>query len=165
MNKKIIIIGNSGSGKSTLASTISNYTQISHVDLDSIYWTDKSYRKPNHPNLSKKLILNIAKKESWIVEGTYSHLIKLIYIKADELIWLDLPIEECLMNIEKRNENTNNLFKSRTETYNIRNTGSSRLSHKTLWDNFSGKKHILSNTKEIEDYLKVKLNELHFNYN
>ncbi len=52
--KRIFILGNMGSGKSTLAKKISKKLNISHYDLDDIFWSRKFNKKRNYKLRDKK---------------------------------------------------------------------------------------------------------------
>ena len=71
MYNRISIIGGAGTGKTTLSNLLSEKYNIPATHLDGIHhlknWQvrDKAERD--------KIILDIAKKEKWIIDGTYRH--------------------------------------------------------------------------------------------
>ncbi len=100
---KILIFGNSGSGKSTLAKNISSKYDVAHLDLDTIAWQATS--PPTRTSLAaSKIQINnfIDINDSWVVEGGYSDLLQLIIDKADEVIFLNLSVDDCISNAKNR---------------------------------------------------------------
>ena len=100
---KVLIFGNSGSGKSTLAKKISIDNDYAHLDLDTIAWQATSLPTRTPILESKNKIDNFLKvNKSWVVEGCYSDLLKMLIDKADKIIFLNLSIEECILNAKYR---------------------------------------------------------------
>lgn len=87
MYKKIAIIGAPGTGKTTLANNLSKILNIPATHIDGIHhlpnWEmrDKSERD--------QMILEIANKASWIIDGTYKSTLRKRLELADLIIWLD----------------------------------------------------------------------------
>lgn len=167
--QKIIIFGNSGSGKSTLANKLAIEKGLAHLDLDTLAWL------PTLPPKRKSLLdstLEIdaftQQHESWVIEGCYSDLLEQLTINreggllkdkkkalANEIIFLDLPIETCIIHAKNRpwephkypskQDQDNNLpmlidwikaYETRTDTF-------SKLAHQKLYNRFMGKKTII----------------------
>ena len=100
---KILIFGNSGSGKSTLAKKISDMNNLAHLDLDTIAWeiTSPPTRIPLFE--SEVQINNFTNSnDNWVVEGCYADLIRLVMDKADEVIFLNLSVDDCILNAINR---------------------------------------------------------------
>ncbi|BFM13098.1 DNA topology modulation protein [Simiduia litorea] len=98
-----LIFGNSGSGKSTLAKKISTEQNAAHLDLDTIAW------QASVPPMRKPIVESKAKIDSfinankhWVIEGCYADLLALAVGNADKLIYLDLPVADCIANAKKR---------------------------------------------------------------
>ncbi len=87
--KKIIVVGTSGSGKSTLAKRLSDVLQISHVELDALFW-EPHWAQASTEVFIKKVALAI-EAPSWVVEGNYRKVRETTWKRADTLIWLDYP--------------------------------------------------------------------------
>ncbi|WP_340677417.1 shikimate kinase [Paraglaciecola sp.] len=100
---KILIFGNSGSGKSTLAKRFSIKNCMAHLDLDTIAWQVTS--PPIRTPISESAIqINdfITLNDSWVVEGCYSDLLQLVMEEADEIIFLNLSVKDCIKNAKNR---------------------------------------------------------------
>ena len=98
--RRIVIVGTSGSGKSTLAERISEKLNIPIVELDALFWKD------NWTNLNDKEFLNRVEQSvapsSWVLTGNYSKARKIIWSRADTLIWLDYSYAHTFKQILSR---------------------------------------------------------------
>jgi adenylate kinase family enzyme len=156
MNKpmsKIIIFGNSGSGKSTLAKQLTSLHQLAHFDLDSIAWqpTTPPTRAPIEES-EQSIAEFIRQHKNWVIEGCYSDLLAIAAEDADELIFLDVSVDQCIANAKKRPWEPHK-YASKAEqdanlsmlidwikAYNERDDEFSRATHQALFDSFAGKK-------------------------
>lgn len=154
---KIIIFGNSGSGKSTLAKKCSDNQGLAHLDLDTLAWmpTTPPERKPLFDSQSEILDF-INESTGWVIEGCYSDLIEIALPYSTELIFMNLPIELCIQNAKNRpwephkyaskQDQDKNLdmlidwisqYSQRTDTF-------SKSSHLSLYDEYTGKKRMIT---------------------
>ena len=90
---KIHIIGCSGTGKTYLVKKLSNKYNISHYDLDNIYWDNSSEKYGIKTEIEKrdKLLQNILEKDNWIIEGIYYKCLEQSFKNADIIHIVDLP--------------------------------------------------------------------------
>jgi adenylate kinase family enzyme len=101
--RKILIFGNSGSGKSTLAKKLCAANELAHLDLDTLAWkpTSPPQRKPlseSEQEIAKFMGLN----DGWVIEGCYADLLQMAVIQANEVIFMNLPVEICIANAKNR---------------------------------------------------------------
>jgi len=160
--KKIIIFGNSGSGKSTLAKELREAESLAHLDLDSIAWmpTSPPQRKPiaeTKLEIDKFTSSNL----QWVIEGCYSDLIEVALPKANEIIYLNLPVEACISNAKKRpwephkyesKEAQDANLKMLVEwiaQYALRGDTFSKSSHEALFNAYNGKKTMYVSNERI----------------
>lgn len=151
--KKIVIFGNSGSGKTTLAKRLVEDHQLAHFDLDLIAW--QAGNPPERAPISEcfALIDSFCEtQKSWVIEGCYADLIEHVCDRANELIYLNLPIEECISNAKMRpwephkyqskEEQDQNLsmLTDWIADYEGRQDSFSMRAHLNLFENFDGKK-------------------------
>jgi len=100
MYNKISIIGGPGTGKTTLSNILSKKYNLPVTHLDGIHhlnnWKirDKSERD--------QIILDIIKKEKWVIDGTYHNTLKIRLEKSDFIIWLDYSTFAQLNGVLKR---------------------------------------------------------------
>lgn len=111
---KITIIGNCGSGKSTLAKEISKKLNIPYIQLDR-FWFEAGGHKLKGNNIEEKEKVRAYIKSkveefvnigSWVSDGWYSRSQPLIAEKADQIVFLDIPLWKRLVNHLRRVFNT-----------------------------------------------------------
>jgi adenylate kinase family enzyme len=98
--KRVMIVGGPGSGKSTLARTLGNATDLPVFHMDHIHW------KPGWQERTKGekdvMTRQVHARDSWIFEGGHSRTYAERVLRADTLIWIDLPISLRLWRVVKR---------------------------------------------------------------
>ena len=102
-SRKILIFGNSGSGKSTLARKLAETEQLGHLDLDILAWlpTDPPTRRETSSS-GEEIDDFVANNEGWVIEGGYTDLLELAEPSSTELVFLDLPVDDCIKNAQRR---------------------------------------------------------------
>lgn len=151
--KKILIFGNSGSGKSTLALKLKNTQGLAHLDLDEIAWLDSSPPQRAPHSTSQAIIESFIREHgSWVIEGCYTDLLEMVVPEANELIYLNLPIDDCIENARNRDwephkypskeaQDANlEMLISWIREYSNRDDVFSQRAHQNLYDSFTGKK-------------------------
>lgn len=153
----ILIFGNSGSGKSTLAKSICKSNGLAHLDLDSFAWEATMPPQRRSLNACKKDIDHFIKtNDSWVIEGCYTDLLELAESYSSEIIFMNLPIDECISNAKSRpwephkyeskqaqDENLDMLidwisqYKKRDDTFSL-------AAHQSFYNNYNGKKRIIN---------------------
>lgn len=116
---KIIVIGPACSGKTTLAKLLSEKLNISHLQLDSYYWTQK-WKPLQQEEFREKVkdFLNI--NCQWIIDGNHSKVRDLLWGKANICVWLNYPfikvLKRCLKRSFSRGINREELYSQNVET-------------------------------------------------
>ncbi|MDP5052907.1 MAG: AAA family ATPase [Congregibacter sp.] len=150
---RTIIFGNSGSGKSTLAKQLCSHGERAHLDLDTLAWeaTTPPQRKPLQ-NSNSDIQAFTRSHGQWVIEGCYADLVALALPDAQELIFLDLPIETCIEHARARPWEPHKYPSKQAQDANLvmlldwigdyptRTDSCSRDAHTALFDAFSGKK-------------------------
>jgi adenylate kinase family enzyme len=98
--KKIIVIGCPGSGKSCFSKKLHSITGIPLYHLDMMYW--KSDKTTVEKDVFYKELLNVLKRDEWIIDGNYASTMELRMQVCDTVIFLDYPVEVCLEGIRER---------------------------------------------------------------
>ena len=154
-NRKVIIFGNSGSGKSTLAGNIANSEGLAHLDLDTLAWSPGmlAERKPLAES-QQEMDAFCQANDGWVIEGCYADLLEYVLPRASEIIYMNLPVEDCVANAKARpwephkyeskeaqDANLNMLIQW-IRDYDMRDDVFSRLAHEALYDRYQGKKTV-----------------------
>jgi adenylate kinase family enzyme len=151
--KKILIFGNSGSGKSTLAKELSREHALAHLDLDKLAWLPKMPPTRRPIAESTREIEHFASSHSnWVIEGCYADLLQVVVPLCSEMIFMNPGIEVCVNNCKSRpwephkysskEEQDANLemLIGWVKNYATRKDEFSLFAHRSLFDNFKGKK-------------------------
>ena len=152
---KVVIFGNSGSGKSILATELALKNQLAHLDLDTIAW--KASETPERQTIlesSKSINDFLIAQNNWVIEGCYADLLAIVTPKADQVIFLNLPVSACVANAKNRpwephkykskeaqDENLDMLI-DWVSQYTSRNDTFSKVAHEKLFEEYQGKKII-----------------------
>lgn len=153
---RVLIFGNTGSGKTYLARYLSIGSAIPLVSLDDIYWRDNNFRRARSTKWVSNQVLEISAKNRWIIEGTYSHLIRLALRRATYIIWLDMPTTDCLENIGIRETPVNQNTLKRAKQYQSRNTGTSQRSHNDIYSVFRRDKLRITSKSELSSLMDTR---------
>lgn len=103
---KISIIGNCGSGKSTLAGKISEKFDIPHIHLDRFWFEANGHTFTKNDVEGREKVKEYIRgrveefisQDSWVSDGWYSRVQPLITEKADQVVFLDIPLWRRLVN-------------------------------------------------------------------
>lgn len=154
LGSRVVIIGNSGSGKSTLAGELARRIGAPAVDLDPIHWQDKVGVQRDE-GLATGMVVELAGKPRWIIEGVYGWLAAAALPFATSLIWLDLPWSLCSEGLSRRGRwkgataDEYEAFLQWAEAYWQRTTPTSFSGHLALFENFAGTKIRFERRSEI----------------
>ena len=162
--RKILIFGNSGSGKTTLAKKLSDFHKLGHLDLDTLAW------KPTNPPERKRLAESeeeirrfMGNHAEWVIEGCYTDLLELVAAESSEIIFLDIPIAQCIANARNRAWEPHKYESKEAQDKNLdmlivwisqyseRNGTFSRTSHLAFYERYQGRKYILSSNEEAHE--------------
>ena len=100
LGRKILVVGANGSGKTTFANKLSKILNITHYELDNIFWKPDWKESVNEEFRAK--VDEVTQTESWIIDGNYSRNQDLTIGRADTIIWLDVPYMKMLYRVTKR---------------------------------------------------------------
>ena len=95
-----MIVGCAGSGKSTLAVRFGAVTGLPVVHIDQLYWA-ADWQMRDAEDYRARVKSTVAQEE-WIIDGSYSSTFPERLIRADTLIFLDLPTWLCLWRVVLR---------------------------------------------------------------
>lgn len=154
--RKVVIMGNSGSGKTTLSKSIAGKEGLSHLDLDTLAWLPTNPPRRTPLSKSRETIENfVESNRGWVIEGCYTDLLEIVAPLADELIFLNLSVGQCIENARNRpwephkyrtkDEQDNNLgmLIDWISQYTERDDVFSFSSHMMLYEGFKGRKSMI----------------------
>jgi hypothetical protein len=156
---RILILGNSGSGKSWLSRELGERLKIMATDLDEVHWEPGGFSVPRDKDAAKATVRQIASQEIWIIEGVYGWLAQESLSRATALIWLDMPLEQCLDDLRRRGPSPGGDEKSFAAllswgaAYQERQTSSSLMGHGRLFTAFRGWKRRMCSRQEAREFL------------
>jgi len=151
--KRILIFGNSGSGKSTLAKAYCAKYALAHLDLDSLAWEPANPPKRRSLSESEREIREfLDSNNEWVIEGCYSDLLALVANAANEAVFLNPGVEQCILNCRSRPWESHKYASQQEQDENLqmliewvkqypeRSDEFSLKSHRKLYEGFQGKK-------------------------
>lgn len=155
--RKIMIFGNSGSGKSTLAKKLIKAEGLSHLDLDSLAWLPEVPPQRAPLAASKKKIKHFVNDcAAWVIEGCYADLLEIAAPLADEIIFMNISVAECVENAKARPWEPHKYASKKAQDDNLamlidwikqyreRDDVFSFRSHFKFYDEFLGKKTMIT---------------------
>ena len=98
--KKVLVIGPGGAGKSTVARRLGELLHLEVQHLDRFYWRAGWQEPPKDDWVHT--INELARGDSWIMDGNYSGTLARRLEACDTVVFLDLPRRICLWSVIKR---------------------------------------------------------------
>lgn len=158
---QLFIFGNSGSGKSTLARRLALQRNVLHLDLDRFAWTATIGERRELKDSLAAIQAELGEQPA-VIEGMYSDLVEQLISPQDELIWLDLPLEDCIAHCKARpfeahkweSAEAQNAFLPRLleflpDYYEV-DTSIGRRAHEAVFAAFGGKKRRITSPQEAD---------------
>jgi adenylate kinase family enzyme len=146
-----------------MAKHLAQKHQLTHFDLDTIAWlpTEPPSRAPLDSCRQQLEAFTHANKD-WVIEGCYADLLALLAGHANEMVFLNIPVQQCVDNAKARpwephkypskaaqDENLEMLIAWISE-YPHRDDELSFAAHQKLFDMFDGHKHMLTENQPFE---------------
>ena len=88
--QRISIIGATGSGKSVLARRLSEELRLPLYELDTLFWDGQGRGRPQREFV--EAVSELAKRDSWVLDGHYRVVRDLIWRRSDMVVWLNYPL-------------------------------------------------------------------------
>lgn len=155
--QKVLVFGNSASGKSTLAKRLAKVGLLAHLELDLLAWqaTNPPTRVPLVES-AKVIEKFMIQHEHWVIEGCYSDLLKIAEEQSTEIIYMNLSVDDCIINANNRPWEPHK-YASKTEQdanlamliewisqYEHRDDNFSKAAHLSFYQNYTGAKKMLT---------------------
>jgi adenylate kinase family enzyme len=99
--QRIVVVGSTGSGKTTLGKKLAEAYGLKFIDLDELHhlpgWLERSSEE------FSALLDEATQGDKWVVAGNYTTISrKIAWLRADTMIWLDVPFLSCFYQLLKR---------------------------------------------------------------
>lgn len=160
--RKILIFGNSGSGKSTLARHLADSEGLLHLDLDTLAWCDETPPRRQAPDVSYQAIQRaISHSDGWVAEGCYADLLSMLVDDCNEMIFMNLPLADCLRNASSRPWEPHKYESEAAQNANLpmlldwirgyeqRDDELSLGAHQRLYDSYTGRKQMVTGNQPL----------------
>ena len=98
--RRVMIVGQPGSGKSWLARQIGARLGLPVHHMDHIHWLP-GWVERSIPD-KQALCAGIEAQEDWVFEGNFSPTVAHRIARADQVIWLDMPVALRLWRVTRR---------------------------------------------------------------
>lgn len=130
---------------------------LAHLDLDTLAWMPETPPQRAPLDQSKiKIDDFIQSNANWVIEGCYAGLLDLVAPAANEAIFMNLDVGQCVDNAKRRpwephkyvskevQDNNLEMLIDWIRQYSERTDEFSLASHMKLYENFMGKKIMLT---------------------
>ena len=97
---RIVVVGDSGAGKTVLAQQLAQRLNLSHIELDALFW-EPNWTKAT-PEVFRQRLTQALRADRWVVDGNYSSVSDLTWTQADTIVWLDYGLPTILMRLFRR---------------------------------------------------------------
>jgi adenylate kinase family enzyme len=98
--RRILVLGSSGAGKTHLSSRLAAIFGLEVIHLDDHFW-QRGWR-PREEREWRKMVSEMAQRDSWIMDGTYENSLDLRIPHADAIILLECHRLRCLGRVLRR---------------------------------------------------------------
>jgi adenylate kinase family enzyme len=97
---RVSVVGTSCSGKTTIARRIADQYQISHIELDKVFWGPNW--TPSPLDQYRLEVEALAAGDEWVIDGNYSKVRDIVWSRATDVVWMKLPLATVLWRVIKR---------------------------------------------------------------
>jgi adenylate kinase family enzyme len=98
--QRLVVVGASGSGKTTLARRLAERLQLSHIELDRLYWLPGWSPRPLDD--FRQLVEQRVQAPGWVADGNYKSVRDVIWPRARQAIWLNYAFPIVLVQLTRR---------------------------------------------------------------
>ena len=98
--QRVSVVGSSGSGKSTFAERLAARLGVPLIQLDALNWGPNW--TPVDVEIFRARVRDATAAVSWVCDGNYSAVRRIVLGRTDTVVWLDLPLRICLWRVIRR---------------------------------------------------------------
>jgi len=96
----IVVIGATGSGKTTFSQELGKILGYRVIELDAIHWLP-DWQEAGWDDIRSQ-VDSLTNEPGWVCDGNYRQVRKVLWPKADTLIWLNYPFLIVFWRLFKR---------------------------------------------------------------
>ena len=94
---RISIVGTCGSGKSTVAALAARRLGVPYVELDALRHGPGWVETPDDEFCRQ--VAALAGGDAWVIDGNYGVVSELVWTRASQVVWLDLPLSVVMAQV------------------------------------------------------------------
>jgi adenylate kinase family enzyme len=98
--QRVAVVGATGTGKTTLTRELCRLIDAPHIELDAARY-EADWHMVSEKAFRDKVVASVG-TDRWVVEGNYTDVQDLIWIRAQLLVWLDFPLRVVLWRLLRR---------------------------------------------------------------
>jgi hypothetical protein len=98
--RRILVLGSPGSGKTLLSVLLSRHLGLELLRLDDFFWKPGPVRVPTDE--WRQIVVRLARRPSWVMDGTYEASLDLRIPAADAVIYIRSSRWACLWRVVSR---------------------------------------------------------------
>jgi hypothetical protein len=98
--RRILVLGSPGSGKTLLSTSLSRHLGLELLRLDDFFWKPGRVRMPTDE--WRQLVVKLASRPTWIMDGTYEASLDLRIPVADAIVYIQSSRWACLWRVVTR---------------------------------------------------------------
>lgn len=95
--KRVLVIGPGGAGKTVFSKRLGEVLNLPVIHLDALYW--RAGWQPTPSNEWHRIVKEVTSGPSWIMDGNYGGTLRDRLLRADSVIFLDLPRLTCVARV------------------------------------------------------------------
>jgi adenylate kinase family enzyme len=168
VSHRVLIIGNSGAGKTWLGKALARTAQIPFYPMDTLFWQPGHFAQKHPKNEIEAACAQLIQESNWVIEGVFGWMADLCAPRATHLVWLDIPLAQCLENLTQRGPQFDEVLteihvrekaledlKTWAAAYETREGSTARGYHLGLFEKFQGKKNRLTSRHEVASFCQL----------
>jgi adenylate kinase family enzyme len=97
---RVHVIGSAGAGKTMLGARLAAALNITHIELDSLYWGE--HWQPAELEDFQRAVRQATAADDWVVDGNYSKVRQIVWQRVQLVVWLDYPLLLVLVRLFRR---------------------------------------------------------------
>ena len=98
--RRVSVVGAPGSGKTTFGAALADRLGVPFVEMDALFW-GPNWSKATDDEFADR-VGEAAAGEAWVIDGNYSRIQRLVWSRADTVVWLDFSFPRTFRQLLSR---------------------------------------------------------------